>query len=216
VGESAERVVATMQFGGNVQFRRPRFAAQGVGHDRDVGEPVAPDIALELPTLARAGLDRHHATGSPDPSRGKQREQALVGADVDECHARTQQAVEEGKLIGLEGARDVQAEAVVVAQRDLDPGAAVPGHRQAHVDVALEGELPQRAAPHRQPAPLDEVLVTEHPAGEEPRRAAATDQRPGVGACHGWRVQQEPTAHPVEPVAGFPAPVGPPLAKSCR
>src|SRR4029453_19605537 len=88
----------------------------------------------------------------------------VVGAYVDKHHARLQPPVEEGELVGLERAADIKAEAVVVAQGEVDRGAAVPAYGDRHGEVLLAGGFPQGATPAGQPAPLVIVLLGEHPA----------------------------------------------------
>ena len=151
--------------------------------------------------LPRAGLGRHHAAGRPDPPGGEQRVVAVVGADIDEHHAGLQHPVEEGELVGLERAADIEAEAVVVAQGEVDRGAAVPAHGDRHGEVLLAGSFPQGAAPAGQPAPLVVVLLGEHPARPRPQAGHAGRQARRIGRTDCRGVHDQPATEIVEVVA---------------
>jgi hypothetical protein len=152
-------------------------------------------------SLARAGLSRHDTAGRADPARGEQRVVAVVGADVDEHHAGLQHPVEEGELVGFEGAADIEAEAVVVAQRQVDRGPAVPPHGDRHRKLLLAGSFPEGAAPAGQPATLIVVLLGEHPARSRAQARHARGKGSRVSRADGRRIHDQPATEIVEVVA---------------
>src|SRR5438445_8979 len=127
--------------------------------------------ALSLTSISMSG--RIALRTVADAAGREERVIAVIGADIDEHHAGSQYAVQEGELVGLKRAADIEAKAVVVAQGEVNRGAAVPSHGDRHREVLLPGSLPQRAAPAGQPATLLVVLLREHPAGPwlQPRNA---------------------------------------------
>ena len=138
IGEETDRVVAGMGALGEPQHGNAVAVAQRHRDHRDVGEAVAlADVALEVEQRSRVlELDRQHVPVLADLLGGKQRVVAVVGADIDERHAGPQDLVQEGELVGLERAADVEAEAVVVAQHHVDRGAAVPAEGHRHLEPA--------------------------------------------------------------------------------
>ena len=201
VREIAQRVVAGMNTMGEMQVDEARLGAERRGDDLDVVETVAAEIALEVRPFARTRLDGNHLPRRADAAGREQRVVAVVGADIDEHHAGLQHAIDEGEFVGLEGAADIEAEAVVVAQGHVDRGAAVPAHGERHRQLLFTGGLPQGTPPAGQPAALVVVFLGEPPARPriEPGRPRRQDR--GIGSTDRGRPHDQPAAHIVEMIA---------------
>ena len=127
---------------GQAQIGHTAGRAECGRHHGDVVQPIAGDVALQVHALARTGLDSNHSPRRADAPGGKQRVVAVVCPDVDERHARVEHLVEEGEFIGLEGATNIEAEAVVVTQRDVDHGTIVPRQGERNAKPVLSRRLP--------------------------------------------------------------------------
>ncbi len=199
--EIAQRVVAGVNAMRQMQVDEARLGAERRGDDLDVFEAVTAEIALQMRAFARTGLDGDHLAGRPDAAGREERVVAVVGADIDEHHPGLQHAVDEGKFVGLEGAADIEAEAVVVAERHVDRGAAVPAHRQRHCEFLLAGGLPQGAPATGEPAALVVIFLGEPPAGPRLELRHAGGQDSGIGSTDRGRPHNQPAPHIVQVIA---------------
>ena len=145
VREIAQRVVSGMDALGEAEAGDARCRPERQRNDGHVGQPVGFDVALQVDPLARARLDGNHASRRTQSAGGEQGEISVVGADIEEHHAGLEHLVEEGELVGLERAADIEAEAVIVAQSHVDDRLVVPGQGQRNDDVARRGLFPQRS-----------------------------------------------------------------------
>lgn len=199
--ELAERVVSRVRALCETKVGVARRGPKGGRHDVDIVDAIAEEIASQVDPLARAGLDRDDFASLPHPSGRKQRVVAVVGADIDEHHARLQEAMQEREFVGLKRATNIEAKAIVVAERHIHHRAIVPGQQQWHPRITLLGGLPQGTPTARHPEALVVVLAGEAPARTRTQVGHARSQESGIKRGDRRSPGNQPTPYIVEVVA---------------